>query len=197
VPLAVLVTDEGLNGLVAHVMNDAPTAFAGTLGVRVHQANGAVLVSAEQTVEVAARGSHAQSLDSMLPGFRDLARAYQFGPSVNDVIHVVLSDAAGVERSQLCVLPGGRRRAVEPTVGLTASGRLDEDGSMLVTVSTERFAQFVSIDVAGGIADHDCFDLAPGASRRVVVHPTECGFGSLRSVHALNVAAPATITMER
>jgi beta-mannosidase len=167
-PTAVLLTDEGLNGLAAHIVNDRPTAFNGSLHVRLFGTDGSLMDAAKADVELPGNASTVRSIDELLGAFRDLTFAYRFGPPAYDLVAVQLADNSGVV-SEAHYLPSGHARPLEPDLGLRATGRV-VDGAVEVHVETDRFAQFVSVDVRDHVPDVDWFHLAPGDARTVVLH---------------------------
>jgi beta-mannosidase len=96
-------------------------------------------------------------------------------------------------------LPGGLARPPEVDLGLRATARREDDGPWLLTVSTDRFAQWVRIDVPGFRPTDSWFHLAPGESRRVVLN-TESRLPDSRpprgQVAALNLLSPMPIQVE-
>jgi beta-mannosidase len=153
-PVALLATDEGLNGVQLHVVNDGPDALVDVIEVELFDAQGRCLETASVDVQVDAHGGIELSADALF-GFRDLTYAYRFGRMTYDVVVATLRSTG----SQVVHLPGGIGRPVED-IGLAAT----RDGSE-VTVSTERFAHYVAVD---GASD-SWFHLTPGASRTIRV----------------------------
>ena len=183
-PTAVLLTDEGLNGLYAHLVHDRPQAFEGMARVRCFGPDGQPVANAERTIELAAHGSLVISVDEMLGGFRDLTNAYRFGPSSVDVVSVQLVQRERVA-AEAMYLVGGLRRELRTDLGLQATGRSDADG-LTMHVATRQFAQFVSIDVPGHSADDNWFHLAPGDTRTIRLTRTAGTFAGRGEVRALN-----------
>ena len=90
-PVAVLLVDEGLSGLMIHVVNDRPHPYRGELRLAAYNENGLRVEDARQAIEVAAHGSTSVSASALLGGFRDLTRAYRFGPPAHDVVTATLA----------------------------------------------------------------------------------------------------------
>ena len=185
-PRAVLLTDEGLNGLHAHLMNDVADPFDGTLRVRAFGLDGNMIASAEETVAIPANSAVVRSIDEMLGSFRDLNYVYRFGPRAYDVVAVQLLDGDGTA-SEVHHLPGGHQRPTEPDLGLRACGRPVDD-IIELRIETDRFAQFVSIDIPFHIAEENWFHLAPGDARTVTARRNGDGEASWGEVRALNMA---------
>jgi beta-mannosidase len=198
-PVAVVVTDEGLNGLHLHLVNDTSTDFAGEVKVELF-ARGEVPVEAGGVaVEIPARGQLTVEAGALFDGFRDLSYAYRYGPPPYDVIVVALGDATGRVVSEVVQLPAGLDRPSEPEIGLTATARPGVDGEWLLSVTTRCLAQWVVVEVPGFGPSDSWFHLAPGASRTVSL--AQCrgpGGGPERpsgQVRALNSQAAARIVI--
>jgi beta-mannosidase len=197
-PVAVLVTDEGLNGLTVHVVNDTPEPVDGELTVELATARHRVEAGGCR-VEVPARGSVAVSADSLFTGFRDLAYAYRFGPRAYELVTATLAGVDGRRLSRAAYLPGGLVRAREEDVGLWAElhngGPSQRDGAhWQLTVSARNFAQFVSIDAPGFVPGDSWFHLAPGEATTVILVPdSSAGTTPSGHVRALNAVASARI----
>jgi beta-mannosidase len=158
-PVALLATDEGLNGLHLHVVNDRPEPVRGTVEVRLYDLAGRCAETGSLPVSVAGWDGVTLSADTAFEGFRDLTYAYRFGPRAYDVVEAVLRGDDGAEVSRVVVPVGGVARPVAP-VGLTAT----LDGNRL-EVSADRFAQHVVVE--GGDPSDSWFHLAPGTVRCV------------------------------
>jgi beta-mannosidase len=168
-PQALLLTDEGLNGLHLHLLNERATPLATRVGVALYR-DGEVLVErAECDVHIAARGAHRTSVEELLGHFCDPTYAYRFGPPGFDLVVAHITNAAG-EQLDAFHLPLGALRPVERELGLTAHFK-DKDGAPGVLVSTRKFAQCVALDVPGYLPEDDYFHLAPGRSRFIPLRP--------------------------
>lgn len=164
-PVQVLLTDEGLNGLDVHVLNETPRELRAEFEL-VCLRDGTVPV-ARATCQVTLAAHASQSLRSaeLLDGFFDITYAYRFGPPAHDVTIATLRDAAGQVLSQAVHFPAGQ---VLPPCdpGFEASLAQDAAGWVL-TLSCARFAQFVHIVDENFRAEADWFHLAPNSSRAV------------------------------
>lgn len=201
-PLAVLATDEGLSGLMLHVVNDRPQPFRGELRLVAYGNDGFRVEDAQQVIEVDGHGAISVSASALLGGFRDLTRAYRFGPPAHDVLTATLTSAADVARREVFYLPLGPARTRDVDIGLTATAERAGPNEWALTISTTRFAQWVAVDVPGWIASDSWFHMAPGATRRIAlrVHDSDRAGPDgdpEGEVRALNSSAPTPITFTR
>lgn len=183
-PRTVLLRDEGLNGVRATVYNDLPEPCAGVLQFRLFDADGTLMDSVDLDVDLDARASREVSVDGAFGYFRDLGYAYRFGPRQVDVIAATLRGGSG-ESAAAVLLPGGHGRPRVGDIGLRADAVTAGDGWAL-TVRTDRFAEFVTIDVPGAEPEDDFFHLAPGDARTVMVRPLPGAAPRSAEVGALN-----------
>ncbi len=192
-PLAVLMTDEGLAGLRVHVVNDQATSIQGQLRLTLYNTGGSVVEQAESVIEVGGHSERQWNAATLLGGFRDLTNAYRFGPPAYDVVQVRLD--AGSVVSEAFHLPVGSGRPQEPDIGLEAHASPVGENWQL-TVRTQRFAQWVALEVPGFAPDDSWFHLAPGGARTVALRPLAVGSSPKGRVRALNCLHSSPIVVE-
>src|SRR5205085_1838857 len=76
-PVALLVTDEGLDGIAGHAVNDGPAPFEATVRVELLTVDGHPTDSGEAAVLVPARGGTTVDVEGVLGGFRDVNGAHR------------------------------------------------------------------------------------------------------------------------
>jgi beta-mannosidase len=169
-PVALLVTDEGLNGLHIHLVNDHADPVSGTLRIELFVRGELMVESTERLVEIAERSTELVQVTELLDGFRDLTDSFSFGPPAYDVVACSFIGDDGETIAGAVHLPAGVTRALEPDVGLEAQVS-EEDGAWVLRVTTRRFAQWVVVEAPGFRPDDSWFHLPPGATRKIVLHP--------------------------
>lgn len=187
-PVAILLTDEGLDGLRVHAVNDSPLPLAAT--VRLSYFLGTRLVeSGEERVELPARGVLSRAGAALIGGrFFDGTHAYRFGPAPADV-SVATLEIGGQTISRAFHFPGGLPSARHEDVGLTATAEADGAG-WIVSVRAERFAQSVQVDAPGWLPDDSYFHLPPGGAHRLRLVPRGAPAPSLEAtLRPLNAIA--------
>lgn len=189
-PVALLATDEGLDGLWLHVVNDGPRPLEGTLEVALVDPAGRTVETAEADVRVEPRNGTTRSVDGILGAFRDALHAHRFGEQQYDAVVSRLHVGGGIAAEHV-FLVGGQSRPLLPAVGLEARAVRDGSG-WCVEVSTRDLAQWVSLDLEAHEPTGSWFHLAPGSTRRVplVGDPSTVPSGVVR---ALNSAAPTDV----
>ena len=166
-PTALLMTDEGLAGLACHVVHDGSWPFSGRLALDVFAASGVALEHGEAVVSLPAHSSRSWSEAVLLGGFRDLNRAYRFGPAKHDVTVATLTDEHGEQLGQVFDFPGGMDRPAEADLGIRAEVVPEDDGTWWLHIETRRLCQWV-VPILDGYTPTDAwFHLGPGAGRRI------------------------------
>ncbi len=163
-PVALLIGDEGLNGLAINIMNDEAGPLAAILRVTVYRAGRTVLATAARRIGIPPRSGERWMADDLLGGFRDLTGAYRFGPPAHDVVVASLLDPQGQPIATDCFWPFGLPTGSPPEVRLTA--RPDEDGNSL-TLEADAVVSGVAIRVLGAAPETNYLSLEPGTPVRV------------------------------
>lgn len=199
-PLQVLLTDEGLNGLHVHVINETPHPRTLRLTLRCLRDGETVAAQAQQSLVLQPRESCRIAAAAMLDHFFDFTYAYRFGPPAHDVVLATLhdeADAAGSAEplSQAVYLPDRRASALRaPELRGTVEC---VEGEWWLTVSTRRFARWVHIEDHAFVPAQDWFHLGPGETRRIRLK-IESGAGARAGaipsgeIYAINADQPAT-----
>ncbi|MBX9989714.1 glycoside hydrolase family 2 protein [Phreatobacter oligotrophus] len=169
-PLHLGLTDEGLNGLGIHLVNETRQSRAVRLTLACYGDGPHPLARAERDLTIAAGEAMSLSSHALLGRFFDIADAYRFGPRAHQATLARLHDpetgALLAEASH--VLPGC---AVAPgDIGLSAQ-RVDGEAGPALAIATDRFAHAVTVEDAGFRAGDEGFCLAPGERRVVPLVP--------------------------
>ena len=81
-----VLTDEGLNGLQLHLVNEQADACNGTVEVMLLKEPNIVVARQEIAARVDGRSRRMLSADEILGGFYDVTYAYRFGPANHDIV---------------------------------------------------------------------------------------------------------------
>ncbi len=183
-PLAVHLSDEGVNGLAVHLVNDRPESLRPTLELGLFRGGEHAVGSAAITTELPAHGALELAAGELFDGFLDLSYAYRFGPPAHDLVVATLT-VDGEVRAQAFHFPLGIPSASEAELGLTAEVHAPPDagapGVLELVLRTRRFAQSVAVEVEGFLPDDSWFHLPPGGTRTVRLTPT----GDARDVRGI------------
>lgn len=182
-----LITDEGLNGLVLHVINEADVPLRATLRM-VSLKDGATSVrEAERVIDLPPRSSMHVASGELLPAFFDITHAYRFGTRVHDVTIATLHDSdSGSLIADACHFPD--IAAFHPgDIGLEAA--VERAGDVwLLRLRTSRFGLFVHVDDAAYVPADNWLHLPPRDERRIRLLPCDNANVAPRGeVRALNM----------
>ncbi len=197
-PRAIHVTDEGLNGLAIHVVNDAAEPLAATVELALWRSDGIATERASHGVLVPARVTLTLNAEAMIGFFVDSAAAYRFGPARHEAIAVRLVDPEGRVLAEDFHFPEGMNLALRRGAALRAEARWTDAGDVEVRLACDAFLQAVCVSAPGFLADDNHFHLAPGSQKRIRFRPG-ANAGERFSAHleALNLAVPVTLRAAR
>ncbi|WP_406856370.1 glycoside hydrolase family 2 protein [Alsobacter sp. KACC 23698] len=175
-PTRVSLTDEGVNGLALHLVNDAPRALDVVVSFACLRDGAVPVARGEARLTLDPGSARTLSSAALLGSFFDVGYAYRFGPPSHDVCVAALADAAsGAVIAEAFHFPLGRGSARLP-VSIAARAEQDGEGWSLV-LSADRLAQSVHIVDQGYRPEDDWFHLAPGREKRVRLRPRSAGQG--------------------
>ncbi|MEQ8483708.1 MAG: glycoside hydrolase family 2 protein [Pseudomonadales bacterium] len=199
-PQALLLLDEGLNGLWVHLVNERDRALEGTLEVHFVRANGVVTESARQPLRVAARDVAAVSVEQVIGGFRDAGQAYHFGAPAFDLVRAafqpdeaVADDVADPALAMMHV--GAHLNQIAPAdLELTAVARPHGSGSWVIEIRSDSYAHAVALDLPGAQLSDNYFDLLPNWPKRLDARFPDGPRPAGGTVRALNGRSAVPIT---
>jgi beta-mannosidase len=195
-PTTVLLVDEGLNGLDAHVVNDEPRELDAELRIACHRGE-AVVASATVPVRVGPRGVVQLRVAELFDHFVDATYAYRFGPPSHDVTVAALVDrSTGALRAEAFHFPAGLSARQEDDVGLEAIAT-HAGGTWKLTLRTRRLAQSVELDVSGFEPDDNYFHIAPGGTREIALRLAGPDARPRGVVRPLNAHASTRVEVEQ
>ena len=187
-PLTAFLTDEGLNGLALHVINDTSHDFQGEMELCLYKHGDVCVARARQPVHVAAHGSQTWRADALLPYFLDTTYAYRFGPPGHHQAALHLY-AAGSDMP-VCSdyhYPHGQDLPLERDLGITGTFIEETPGKLTLSIQTNRMAQSIAISAPGYSLDDNYFHLSPGVLKQV--HLTAVRTPSISSTPKISLLA--------
>lgn len=191
-PRQLLITDEGLNGLHLHVLNETDRPLRAHLNVACLRDGRTPVREARREVEVPPHGAELIAATALLPEFFDMAYAYRFGPPFHSVTAAWLADAETGELIADAYHFTRKQLPPREALGLSAELVRDDDGWTL-RLGSLALAQYVHVEDEHYRAEEDWFHLPPGIERRVRLIPFTDGAPAPEGeVRALNLAGAVT-----
>ncbi|MGG7519295.1 glycoside hydrolase family 2 protein [Allorhizobium undicola] len=164
-PVRVSLTDEGLNGLDVHVVNDGPEDTALTLTLACLREGRTPVLSGKTALRLAPRTGQSLHATDVFGAFFDTTYAYRFGPPAHDVTVATLWTEGGDMLSQAFHFPQGRATATAPAQVMTKL--VEGPQGWYLQLETDRLQQSLHICLENGRPEDDFFHLAPLTPRRI------------------------------
>lgn len=190
----VLITDEGLNGLHLHAINESSESLSGSIEVVLLKEPNVVVARKEVAVELPSNRNQLYSADEILGGFYDVNHAYKFGPAHHDVVAVTLFDSQHQVVSESFYFVR-RRDLGRSTAVIEATAALTDDSKYEVTLTTDRFLHATRLSAKGYLPDDNYFHLMPGRQKTIRFTAITDSPARFRAeVEALNLDSEMTVT---
>jgi beta-mannosidase len=159
-PVQVVLTDEGLQGLHLHIINETSSTFAGTIefvmlneSISVAKAKREIKVEANQKMKIIS--------EEMLGGFYDTSYAYKFGPPKHEVACATLKDESGKIISQQFHFPVTHHL---PSVEANVIAEFSENK---LSISSDKFLYAVQIICEESLPEDNYFHLIPNEKKEI------------------------------
>jgi beta-mannosidase len=190
----IAITDEGLDGLHVHVINENAEPLNGIVELMLLKDGHQVVACKEVTCQLPGRGKQTFESENILDRFYDVNNAYRFGPPKHDVVIATLYDEQHQVLSEAFHFVQQREPSILTSCNLEMHVEAADCEGFLLIMKSDRFLQSVSFDTDGFLSDDNYFHLPPGRKKVVCFAPVKAKQGSLKGyVEALNLSAPVKI----
>ena len=189
-PRQLTITDEGLDGLDVHLVNETAAPIHGFVEIQLLREPNVLIASHEVEMQVQPRSNQKHSIDEILGSFFDVNYAYRFGPRNHHIVIATWFDSSRSVISESCYLTQARDPgALSITAdNLEMSAESFSDGRYEVTLTSDRFLHHVRLYANGFLPDDNYFHLPPSRKKRVIFTPIGQSKIPLRAyVEALNM----------
>jgi beta-mannosidase len=183
-----VITDEGLNGLHLHLVNETVESCHGTLELTLLKEPNIVVARKELATHVDARSCRAISADEVLGGFYDVSYAYRFGPPHHDVVIATWLDEERRVISDAFHFLQRRIPSLDRSIVLDASVEMASNGDPRIVLHSDRLLQGVQLAARGYLPDDNYFHLPPNHTRVVTFRSATAQRPPFKaSIEALNM----------
>ncbi len=198
-PQTVRLTDEGLDGLRIHVINDRAAPLEAELQLEMFQSGRVRTASARTAVHVPPRSSVTLQGDTLLGYFSDSTCAYGFGPPKHDVVAVrLVRPADRLLLGEDFYFPGGLGLPTQRPEGVSCEAQWTAEGKVAVTLRSDVFLQAVNVDSPDASADDNYFHVTPGHDKQLLFTLSDAASTSFKAdFEALNLSVSLAVRLQR
>lgn len=169
---AVLLSDEGLNGLQCQLVNDRASELRATLVFTIWQTQEQILHQSEHRLTLAPHSQHNLNDAELCQQFMDISYAYRFGPAQHQAVQAALYTVQAEPQliSQAVFLPEGWSKLPQQTAAhwqLQLSALPHHPQEWQLTLQCDQIALAVALEIPGYLVDDNYFDLFPGQVRQL------------------------------
>jgi len=194
-PRTLLLSDEGFDGINAHVINEGLEIYSGTLELVLLRDGNTIVAKGIRAVSVNPGDIFSICSDVLLDGFYDVSYVYRIGPPHHDVVIGTLLDQDENILSQAFYFPLPQEPVQAHSSALLAIASFTPDG-VLLTISSSHFLFSVRIDIPGYMPQDNYFHLAPGRPKKVLCDRTTPEFFPIKGyVGAMNMEEEVKIQL--
>ncbi|WP_174362202.1 glycoside hydrolase family 2 protein [uncultured Caballeronia sp.] len=168
-PVTALITDEGLDGLDIHLINETARPINAHLELVCLRDGATKVASASRDVTLSPRSNTRLQASDVLGQFFDFTYAYRFGPRAHEATVITLRDkATGAVLSEAFHFPE-RELAQRHDLGFEVRLEHDAQGEWELVMHAKRLARWVHVVDPHYRARDEWFHLAPGVERRIAL----------------------------
>lgn len=169
-PVQLLITDEGLQGLHLHIVNETSQTVSGSLEFSMLKDGQIYTARAKRDISIETGQTITIQAEEMLGGFYDTAYAYRFGEPKHEVSCATLRDKEGNFISQQFHFPLQGLHSFE-SADVEHTLQPSVDGSYQLTLHSNIFLYAVQIICDGFLPDDNYFHLIPNETRVITLFP--------------------------
>jgi beta-mannosidase len=169
-PVAIWLTDEGLDGVDVHIANDRPQPLAAQLRVALYRDRELLVEEVTAEIRLPPHAALSRGVEELLGRFVDASYAYRFGAPGHDLVAATLEGDDGL-LTQAFAFPVDRPVHPEQTerLGLDAVAGPSSPGTVEVVITSVRFAYCVRVHAEGYRPLDDAFSIEPGGRRAITL----------------------------
>jgi beta-mannosidase len=196
---AVLLTDNGLDGLQLHIINETAAPLNARIEFEIYQHGKTKIAGAQSALTITARGTETLLGDTLLGRFYDTTYAFRFGPPQHDVVTARLlnADDSSVIAEDF-YFPQGLALPTQEHTDIHAEATFDTAGNVVLTLTSDVFLQSVALSTENFMPDSNYFHLAPQQCKRIYFTAMHGNINKFKVyIDMLNCRESLTVRAER
>ena len=191
-----VLTDEGLNGLQLHLVNETADDCDATVEVMLLKEPNVVVARQELSLCIAGRSLRTLSAEQILGAFYDVSYAYRFGPAHHDVVVATWYDADRRAISEAVHFIQRSVPMIERGVPLQSMAEPTGSGEYRITLQADRLLHAVQLTADGYLPDDNYFHLLPNRPRTVTFRARSEPAPRFKAmIEALNLESSHVVTV--
>lgn len=187
-PIALVIVDQGVNGLKLVVHNDRPDDFVGRVDLSFHRADGVMVHAGSVDINLNATSSVELSVESVIGHFIDSSYAYRFGEPEFGYVLGELFEAQGELVQEMIFLARSDKCLPTQVVDIDIDVVIQADGLLLVTLLATSFIYSLTLFSDDLELSDNCFHLLPNRPRQVVAKRRNTAGVCLLTARGLNMS---------
>ncbi len=171
-PVSVVLTDESLNGIDIHVINETPAPLSCELNIQVLDKGHVTTAKVHKEITLDRHSKIQLNADKLLGHFYDLTYSYRFGPVKHNVVSASLTKEGRI-LSQEFFFPGGSiPEPIDKTLVKARAHQL-KNNLIEVTIEVESLLYNAAIEAKGYLPDDNFFHLVPDSAKTIFMKKTD------------------------
>lgn len=193
-PVSVLITNETLNGLHFHLINETDKDISAILEMKLLSEKGGVMQSVKTDIDLLNKSIKLIQSDELLGAFFDVTYSYRFGPLKHSVVAVQLKSNEGEVLSESFYFNKPYTPKVYDEIDITVTSKKINEETYQLDLICNKFLYAINIEVDGFVAADNFFSLVPGSVRSILMHKIKNKERKFRGyISALNLAEAVKI----
>lgn len=172
-PINLVITDEGLQGLHLHIINESPALFTGVLEFSLLNNGNIYVAKTRKEITVSANQTATFQADNLLGGFYDTSYAYRFGVPNHEVSCATIKDAAGKIINQQFNFPLKQQLTNVDHALIKSEISSLENNEYQLSISADFFMHAIEITCNGFLPSDNYFHLMPNEPRFITLTPLQ------------------------
>ncbi len=196
-PINVVLTNETLNGIDIHVINESAEDFNGQIEIFLLNRNSTVIANETINIKTTKLSTTTYNSDELLKNFYDITYSYRFGSVKHSIVAVLLKTNENVLLSDAFYFPNPEIPYINPTSKLTAVATEIDEHTYELELSCNHFLYAVNIEVNGYTTSNNFFHMLPNRAKRIILKKIDLDSKRFKGyVGALNLSEDIKISIK-